>query len=240
MDILDEMREYYRKRAPEYDDWYFRRNAYDKGRTLNAAWFRELKVLRKYARSISGHKILEVAAGTGMWTQYLAEGNSVTPVDTSPEALCINRARSGVAGVVGDAFQLAFLAPHSHDLCFFAFWISHVPEEHMARFFRSVADAVSPTPRVVVVDSIYNPTELNCLSHENSVQMRALRSGRAFRVFKKYYTPSELRSLSERYLKHSRVTYTGDYFFVLDGVLRRDSEETRFNENGLRVKHRSR
>ena len=32
---------YYRERAPEYDDWWFRRGRFDRGEEANARWFGE-------------------------------------------------------------------------------------------------------------------------------------------------------------------------------------------------------
>jgi demethylmenaquinone methyltransferase/2-methoxy-6-polyprenyl-1,4-benzoquinol methylase len=37
-DLLAEQSRYYRARAPEYDDWWFRRGRYDWGEEANAPW----------------------------------------------------------------------------------------------------------------------------------------------------------------------------------------------------------
>ena len=39
--LLDEQIEYYRARAPEYDEWFFRRGRYDRGEGHRRAWFAE-------------------------------------------------------------------------------------------------------------------------------------------------------------------------------------------------------
>jgi hypothetical protein len=38
--LLAEQVEYYRQRAGEYEDWWFRRGRYDHGPAANAAWNR--------------------------------------------------------------------------------------------------------------------------------------------------------------------------------------------------------
>ncbi|MBX6342304.1 MAG: class I SAM-dependent methyltransferase, partial [Thermomicrobiaceae bacterium] len=35
------MREYYRERAAEYDEWFYRQGRYDRGPEANARWFAE-------------------------------------------------------------------------------------------------------------------------------------------------------------------------------------------------------
>ena len=40
--LMAEQIEYYRARAPEYDEWFYRRGLYDRGTALNAAWQREI------------------------------------------------------------------------------------------------------------------------------------------------------------------------------------------------------
>jgi len=37
--LLAEQARYYRERAGEYDDWWFRRGRYDRGADANARWF---------------------------------------------------------------------------------------------------------------------------------------------------------------------------------------------------------
>ena len=38
-ELLAGQADYYRKRAGEYDDWWFRRGRYDHGPDANALWF---------------------------------------------------------------------------------------------------------------------------------------------------------------------------------------------------------
>ena len=41
--LLHSQIEYYRARAGEYDDWFYRRGRYDRGPEHTAAWFRDVK-----------------------------------------------------------------------------------------------------------------------------------------------------------------------------------------------------
>jgi hypothetical protein len=39
---LQEMKTYYRERAPEYDEWFYRQGRYNHGPEANACWFAEV------------------------------------------------------------------------------------------------------------------------------------------------------------------------------------------------------
>ncbi|HEV2107332.1 MAG TPA: class I SAM-dependent methyltransferase, partial [Thermomicrobiales bacterium] len=86
---LTEQREYYRARAPEYDQWFLRKGRYDQGPELNQRWFDEVEEVRAAldATRIAGD-VLEMAAGTGWWTERLAAtAEHLTALDASPETL---------------------------------------------------------------------------------------------------------------------------------------------------------
>src|SRR5829696_4600313 len=94
-DLLQEQREFYRARAPEYDDWWQRRGPYDRGEAETAEWRRQVAVVTDALASFDARgDVLELAGGTGWWTDQLARtADHLTVVDASPEALQINRQR---------------------------------------------------------------------------------------------------------------------------------------------------
>ena len=94
-DLVDEQLNYYRARAPEYDQWFLRQGRYDRGSEHRAEWFREIaEVEQALEPAIEGKSILELACGTGLWTQRLAaRASSVHAVDAAPEMLSLNRER---------------------------------------------------------------------------------------------------------------------------------------------------
>ncbi len=217
--IEEEMKLYYADRAPEYDDWYDRLNAYEKSPKLNQMWFDDLQTLERVLKRISGENILELGAGTGRWSKLLLERNTLTATDAAEEMLEINRLQTGVRGRLLDIF----LDPPrwlrgQYTACFFSFLISHIPPSRMKNLI-AVVDAALPMEggRIVIVDSYYNPTELNCLSHKDDIQIRALKDGRSYRVYKHYYTQAELEAFANRYLEKWSLSFTENYFFVLDG-----------------------
>jgi ubiquinone/menaquinone biosynthesis C-methylase UbiE len=219
MDIEDEMKIYYEKRAGEYEEWYLRKNRFDKGETLNRKWFHDLEELKVFALSIKNKNIIELAAGTGMWTQYLAKNNCVLPIDSSASMLKINQKRTGLEGIVGDIYDFQIDLKKEYDLCFFGFWLSHVPKEKITTFFIRLRSLLKSTARVIIFDSYLNPNELNCLSYKENIQIRALNSGETFNVYKKYYTKDELIEIAKPHFKSFKIQFTENYFYMFDGNL---------------------
>jgi hypothetical protein len=84
-----EQARYYRERAGEYDDWWFRRGRYDHGPETTARWFcdvAEAHAALEYFKPTGD--VLEFASGTGLWTErLLSKVTSVTAIDGSAEML---------------------------------------------------------------------------------------------------------------------------------------------------------
>ena len=94
-------------------------------------------------------KVLELAGGTGWWTQRLAEtADGLTVVDSSPEALALNRERVGRPDVRYDVADLFGWRPDSsYDVVFFSFWLSHVPRTRFGDFWSLVRSCLAPSGR---------------------------------------------------------------------------------------------
>ncbi|HZC05665.1 MAG TPA: class I SAM-dependent methyltransferase [Ktedonobacterales bacterium] len=209
-DLLREQMTYYQARAGEYDEWFLRQGRYDHGAEENARWREEvaevvtaLDETLEIARSRPGVAALELAAGTGLWTQRLVQrlpNATVTAVDAAAEALALNRERLGAASARVD-YQVADLFTweprRRYDLVFFSFWLSHVPPERFATFWALVRDCLAPEGRVFLVDSRYTPSSSardHQLEGADATQVtRRLNDGRTYRIVKVFYTPERLR-----------------------------------------------
>jgi ubiquinone/menaquinone biosynthesis C-methylase UbiE len=198
--LLAEQRAYYRRRAPEYDEWWQRRGRYDQGDEAKREWDRQIEtVAGALARFDAGGSVLELAGGTGWWTTSLAQrAGHLTVLDASAEALAINRARVGatpsVDFVVADIFD--WRPPGHFDVVFFSFWLSHVPRARFAEFWRLVRQCLGPGGRVFVIDNRYDPTipvqDPYLDSEAGDIQHRRLNDGSEHRVVKVFYEPDEL------------------------------------------------
>lgn len=204
-ELLDEQVEYYRARAAEYDEWFLRQGRYDRGPSHRAEWFGEIALVEAALRdALPRGDVLELACGTGLWTRHLADGRRrVVAVDTSPEAIAINRARvksDAVEYVVADLFSWVPPA-RQFEAVFFAFWLSHVPVARCDMFWQRVRTALRPGGTVFFVDGLFEQAS-TARDHVpldvSGVAQRRLNDGREFRVVKVFYEPALLeRQLSQ-------------------------------------------
>lgn len=198
--VLREQIAYYRARAGEYDEWFLRQGRYDRGAEANARWLAEVETVARALDTFhpSG-SVLELAAGTGLWTQRLAAyATCLTAVDAAPEALAVNQSRLGErAGVEYIQADLFTWRPEArYDVVFFGFWLSHVPAERFAAFWELVGTALVPGGRVFFVDSLYTP-ESTARDHrlrgpQASRTTRRLNDGRQYEIVKVFYEPQAL------------------------------------------------
>jgi len=192
--LLDEQRRYYSARAPEYDDWWLRRGRYSLDAEAEAAWFADVYELEaELDRFAPRGDVLELAAGTGNWTRHLTRhADRVTAVDAAPEVLDLNRAKvdGAVDYVLADVFS--WQPPRAFDVCFFAFWLSHVPSERAEAFWQLVDQALRPNGRVFLIDNARLGDPRHLVDTKGEVVRRSLSDGREFDIVKRFWTPGEL------------------------------------------------
>lgn len=198
--MLASQRDYYRARAGEYDDWWFRRGRYDNGPDAAAAWFADAAEVEAALQTFApAGEVLELAAGTGIWTRHLVRhAQHVTAIDASREVLAINRDRTGderVEYVEADLF--AWRPPRRYDVCFLGYWLSHVPESRFAGFWELVDDALVPDGRFFLVDSTRPDRAHISAQTSDETAVRTLADGREFEIVKRFYAPAELASKLE-------------------------------------------
>jgi SAM-dependent methyltransferase len=220
-ELLEEQKAYYEARAREYDDWFLRRDRYDRGPERNRKWFSEVSVLRQALRSFRpAGNVLELASGTGLWSeQLLADADRLTAVDASEECRSICRRRLGddsrVRYVQADLFD--WTPSESYDIVFFSFWLSHVPAERFDDFWALVASALGPAGRVFFIDSLRTATATatdQALSMpDDSICTRRLKDGREFQIVKIFHDPASLARRLESLGWQASVEPTGEFFF---------------------------
>lgn len=216
--ILREQLAYYRARAPEYDDSL---RAIGKPVTTESD---DLSAKREWGLIVDGLRalapmaeVLELACGTGIWTQELLRISfSITAIDGAPEMIELSRRKLGNAKVDYRCADLFEWEPdRQYDLVFFAFWLSHIPGEHLAAFFNRVMRATKIGGSVFIVDEPKGGRNLSGANQGDQYQQRTLRDGRTFQIIKVYYDPHDIqRELRQRGFQ-DRVAMIGDAFFYL-------------------------
>lgn len=184
-DVLAEQMRYYAERAPEYDDWWYRRGRYTRDAEHERRWLLDVAELEERLRSFAPRgDVLELAAGTGIWTRRLVPtANRMVAVDANAETLALNTPAAEL--VVADIFS--WRPPQQFDVVFFSFWLSHVPEDRFAEFWALVRSALRPDGRVFLIDS--GPPEA---VDDGELQVRQLADGREFTIVKRFWQPNEL------------------------------------------------
>ena len=189
---MSELREYYRRRAAEYDRIYEKPERQDDLRRLEewvTDWVRD-------------RRVLELACGTGWWTRVIAgSAASVTATDANDEVLAIARERDYARPVefaLADAFSPP-AAPGRFDTVVAAFWVSHLPLDGILPFLDSVDDCLQPGGRVVLLDNRFvEGSSTPIARHDeagNTYQKRALADGSGFEVMKNFF---DARSIARR------------------------------------------
>ncbi len=218
-ELLDEQIAYYQARSHEYDEWFFRQGRYDRGEELNSRWFSEVKKVRRELDEFKpvGH-VLEIACGTGLWTEQIVQhAEQITAIDAVSEVLAINQARvnsTKVQYLQANIFE--WQPKEQYDTIFFGFWLSHVPPERFDPFWELVKNALKAKGRVFFVDSRYTPTS-TAKDHKlegakASTVSRRLNDGREYRIVKVFYEVLELEEKLDEMGWQFKIEQTCNYF----------------------------
>ncbi len=202
---------YYAKRAHEYE------RVYEKPERQA-----DLARLRAEVPPLfEGARVLEIACGTGYWTQLIAaRAEAVVAVDCVEEVLEIARtkrsARSNVRFERADAYRLP-VWPEKFSGCFAGFWWSHVPQESLAAFLAALHACLAPGARVAFLDNRYvegSSTPLSCTDPQgNTYQMRRLADGSRHQVLKNFPVARGIEGCVRPIANHFRF-YEYDYYWM--------------------------
>ncbi|HEX5546638.1 MAG TPA: class I SAM-dependent methyltransferase [Ktedonobacterales bacterium] len=226
--LIEEQIAYYQARAGEYDEWFLRQGRYDHGPEMNARWFAEVEqVARALEAFAPSGDVLELASGTGLWTQRLmTTAQTLTAVDSSPEVHAVNRERLGGASApvryeVADLFR--WQPDRQYDTIFFSFWLSHVPLERLESFWSLVRAALAPGGRVFFVDALYEETS-TAKNHQLEgadahAVTRRLNDGQEYRIVKVFYRPETLTERLTAWGWQVRIERTPTYFYYGEATI---------------------
>lgn len=210
---LDEaLRRYYDERAEVYDDMYLRRDP---------TWRKNLEALAdEMAKTLKERSVLEVACGTGFWTEIAAKDAAhIVAVDASKKMRTIARKRktrsANVEYIQGDAYLLEKLSG-KFNAGLANFWFSHVPKSRINEFLSNFHDRLERPAVVFMADNRYVPgiggQLITKVGIEDTFKLREAPDGSKQEVLKNYYDRDTLERLFSPKTSDLKIRET-EYFW---------------------------
>jgi ubiquinone/menaquinone biosynthesis C-methylase UbiE len=204
--------DYYAKRANEYE------RVYQKPERQS-----DLVVLKKLcAQSLKGQTVLEIACGTGYWTEAASHATkSILATDFNEEVLQIARTKKygcDVSFEIADAFNLVPIADHRFTAGMAMHWWSHVRKSEIRKFLDGYHRVFSPGALLMFMDNrfVAGSSTPICRTDEegNTYQLRRLENGTAHEVLKNFPSETEVKNILSDRAVEIRWTELPYYWFL--------------------------
>jgi len=181
--------EYYGERADVYDE--------TAGYTDDVAEELRAPIKERYRKLFAGHDVLEIACGTGYWTQVIGDvAKSVLAIDINKSMIDLARRRCchlhNVEFRLADVLSLRGIPEH-FTAAFAIWWWSHIPRSAIEIFLEALHSKLVPGALVLFSDhlsSVYASFRID--EDGNNIEHRTLPDGRSFEVIKNYPTKGEI------------------------------------------------
>lgn len=183
----------------------------------------DLDELRDFvAFAVKDHRVLELACGTGWWTEVMAEtAEHIVALDINPEMIALAQERGldqdQVSLRVADAWQLP------DDLgkisaVFIGFWWSHVAREEQERFIKQLRAKVGKDVLLVIADDDYVDGISEPIARTdaagNTFQVRQAPDGEYYEIPKNYMSDSALRKKLASTVREIKIERWEFYFML--------------------------
>jgi SAM-dependent methyltransferase len=219
--VRDTMIDYYAQRAAEYERIYAKPE-----RQV------DLQAMKRFlSNAFPGEYLLEVACGTGYWTQFVAKSaTAILATDCNSEVIDLARRKDFGACLVefveANAYQLDDIRG-GHTAGFHGFWWSHIPVGKIGGFLTVFHDRLSPGAKVVMIDNAYvegSSTPISRMDADgNTYQIRRLQDGTEHEVLKNFPTETTLRKSLSRYAT-GIIMERMQYFWILEYKTTKNAE----------------
>jgi SAM-dependent methyltransferase len=195
-ELIRQMNAYYAKRALLHDNLM--------GYIDNVRMEELLSpIIKRLERYLIDQDVLEIACGTGNWTQVLAKrARSVLATDINSSVLEIAKKKNYPSGKVifkiADAYALQKIKG-KFILAFAADWWSHIPKSMIPGFVKGLHTKLVKEAKVIFVDMLPSESLDRMFSHHdeegNLIHKRSLSDGKEFYVVKNFPTEKELKKV---------------------------------------------
>ena len=211
MSKKNNLEKYYAARAEEYDHIYLKPERQTDLRKLEAL----------LAKEFEGLDVLEIACGTGYWTQFIARSaRKILATDYSIETIQIAQNRNfgecSVEFTLADAYLLTDI---SGDFSggFYGFWWSHIPKQRRREFLNVFHSHLASGAKVIMMDNNYVERSSTPISRQdnkgNSFQLRTLEDGSKHQVMKNFPSKQEIENDLIGFSRQMEVTFL-DYYWL--------------------------
>jgi ubiquinone/menaquinone biosynthesis C-methylase UbiE len=204
-DIVSHMNEYYRRIAHLHDGYMSYTTNENMEKLLGG-------IIRLFEKDIIDSNLLEIACGTGNWTQVLAKRvRTILAIDVNESMLAIARdkfhAKPNVRFECMDAYDLDKIRG-TFNAAFAADWWSHIPRALIRPFLEGLHGKLRQGAKVIFIDMLPSSSlDIESYYYDvagDFVRKRVLPDGSEFTVIKNFPTENEIREILKGIAKDIR------------------------------------
>ena len=191
---MNQLQKYYQQRAKEYELVYEKPERQE-----------DLKKIHSYLqKQVVQANILEIACGTGYWTQTMAKTcQSIHASDYNTSVLEIAQAKAygntSVSFQQQDFWQLQ-TPVIKYDMVFGGFIWSHILKENLLDFINILRQQIKEDGKLLFIDNRYVAGSSTPISRtdkiDNTYQLRKLTNGEEYEVLKNFPNKKEVQQLA--------------------------------------------
>lgn len=212
------MREYYAQRVPTLEQIYAMP---ERQQDLS-------DIEQRLAALLAGHDVLELACGTGYWTErYAPFAASVLATDVNPPMLEVAKTKAypehRVQFQVADALQLPDGLQGKYNACFAGFLWSHIKRETQENLLRDWSKKTGAGTLLILTDNNYVEGKSTPIARTdaqgNTWQLRTQEDGSRVEIVKNFPTDSALKKKLGPAVRDLRV-YRNTYYWMATCILK--------------------
>jgi ubiquinone/menaquinone biosynthesis C-methylase UbiE len=198
------MKEYYSRRAREYERIYYRDDPVRQ---------QELEQIKNELLSLYKNKrVLEAACGTGYWTEAISNtAGVVVAFDFSSEVIEIAKSKNlNAQFIVDDAYSMKNIKGVFNAGCA-NFWFSHIRKDRIEEFLTVFHNKLEPGSVVFMADNILiegvGGKLITKPGDENTYKIRKLSDDSSYEVLKNYFSIDELSDIFKNYSSNLEINF---------------------------------